>query len=127
MSTPHPSPITFLCSPTLSGDVSLSAEDKPPDSMLHKHANTNATNLSASGSHQPSSSIQNDRDNGAIEYLDDEDEEDHQSFLERHTSIRFLLAGGIAGAGTYLVKIPHCPGIKIFNQFHEHARHRSIV
>ncbi|KXN89640.1 Calcium-binding mitochondrial carrier SAL1 [Leucoagaricus sp. SymC.cos] len=58
---------------TMEGDVSLSAEDKPPDSMLHNHTNT--------------------------KYLDDDDDdEDHQSFLERHTSLRFLLAGGIAGA-----------------------------
>ncbi|KAJ3570208.1 hypothetical protein NP233_g4553 [Leucocoprinus birnbaumii] len=84
---------------TMEGDVSLSAEDKPPDSMLHKHTNTSATNLSASGSHPPPSSAQSDRDNDSIDYLDDdEDEEEHQSFLERHSSLRFLLAGGIAGA-----------------------------
>jgi len=27
------------------------------------------------------------------------EEEGHQSLLERHASLRFLLAGGIAGAG----------------------------
>jgi hypothetical protein len=85
------------------GGISLSKEDKPPDSMLHKHTNTNATNLSASGSHPPSSSAQSGKDNDSIAYLDDdEEEEDNQSFLERHSSLRFLLAGGIAGTGTYL-------------------------
>lgn len=87
-----------------SGDVSLSAEDKPPDSMLHKPTST-PTNLSASISNQSSSSPQSNRDR-PTEYLDDEDpEEDHHSFLERHTSLRFLLAGGIAGAGPFLVDI----------------------
>ncbi|KAF7775975.1 hypothetical protein Agabi119p4_4368 [Agaricus bisporus var. burnettii] len=82
---------------TMEGDVSLSAEDKPPDSMLHKPTST-PTNLSASISNQSSSSPQSNRDR-TTEYLDDEDpEEDHHSFLERHTSLRFLLAGGIAGA-----------------------------
>lgn len=67
--------------------------------MLHKHTNSSATNLSASGSHQPPPT-QSDTDDDAMEYLEDDDEDDQQSFLERHTSLRFLLAGGIAGAGT---------------------------
>ncbi|KAF9446931.1 mitochondrial carrier [Macrolepiota fuliginosa MF-IS2] len=82
---------------TMEGDVSLSAEDKPPDSMIHKHTNTSATNLSASGSQQTPSSSGSDTHSNGVEYLEDGDEGDHQSFLERHTSLRFLLAGGIAG------------------------------
>lgn len=93
---------------TLLGDVSLSAEDKPPDSILPKYTNAN---LSAAGSQQLSSTPSN---NARIEYLEDdnEEEEDQPSFLERHTSIRFLLAGGIAGAGMFLVCIPSYPEVE---------------
>ena len=84
----------------LSGDVDFSAEDKPPYFMLHTHTNTRTISLSASGFHPSSSSAQpqSSSDQGPVVYV----EEEHQSFLERHTSLRFLLAGGIAGAGVYL-------------------------
>ncbi|KAH7887680.1 mitochondrial carrier [Phlebopus sp. FC_14] len=59
---------------TMEGDVSLSAEDKPPPSWTTS---------------PPTDS--NDDDNFA-------DEEDHHDWLQGHTAIKFLLAGGIAGA-----------------------------
>lgn len=81
----------------MEGDVDFSAEDKPPYFMLHTHTNTNTISLSASGFHPSSSSAQpqSSSDQGPVVYVE---EEEHQSFLERHTSLRFLLAGGIAGA-----------------------------
>jgi hypothetical protein len=109
------------------GDVSLSAEDRPPDSMLHKPTST-PTNLSASTSRQSSDSTQSSTDT-TTEYLDDEDsEEDQQSFFERHTSIRFLLAGGIAGAGPSTVDTSPSPlNLDSFTQFHGRVQRRSIV
>lgn len=38
-------------------------------------------------------------DEEEYEYLDEEHEEEHAHFLEGHTALKFLLAGGIAGAG----------------------------
>lgn len=78
--------------------------------MLPKYTNNNATNLSTPGSQQPPSTQSN---NEGIEYLEEEDEDDQQSFLERHTSIRFLLAGGIAGAGMFPVRITNYPKVKV--------------
>lgn len=42
------------------------------------------------------------------EYLDDEEEmeePEHHGFLEGHTALKFLLAGGIAGAGRYIIQL----------------------
>lgn len=67
----------------LQGDLSLSAEDKPPPIML--------SNIGASGS-QPTIRSDHDGDD-----YSEEDEEPH-SWLEGQTAVKFLLAGGIAGA-----------------------------
>jgi len=74
-----------------SGDASIE-EDEPHESAPYKCANNDATNLTASGSHQP----QTQRE---AYFIDEEGDEDTQTFFERHSSLRFLLAGGIAGAG----------------------------
>ena len=34
-------------------------------------------------------------------YLDEEEEEEHSNWLGGHTAIKFLLAGGAAGAGAF--------------------------
>lgn len=68
---------------TVAGDLSLSAEDKPPPIML--------SNIGASGS-QPTIRSDHDGDD-----YSEEDEEPH-SWLEGQTAVKFLLAGGIAGA-----------------------------
>ncbi|KAH7914187.1 mitochondrial carrier [Hygrophoropsis aurantiaca] len=72
---------------TMEGDVSLSAEDKPPPPPLPRSL--------------PSSS----RDGAAKNHVSgtdeddwDESEEEHHDWLEGHTAIKFLMAGGIAGA-----------------------------
>lgn len=81
------------------GDVSLSAEDKPPNPPTYK--------VNPSGPHSnPSSSAallepDEEEEDEEYDYFDEdevEEEEPHQ-FLEGHTAIKFLLAGGIAGAG----------------------------
>ncbi|KAL0070700.1 hypothetical protein AAF712_001921 [Marasmius tenuissimus] len=71
---------------TMEGDVSLSAEDKPPPPLL---ANTRTLPV------EQSSSPKENHDN-IVE--DEESGDDVQSFLDHHTALKFLLAGGIAGA-----------------------------
>ncbi|KAF8913961.1 mitochondrial carrier domain-containing protein [Gymnopilus junonius] len=73
---------------TMEGDVSLSAEDRPPEHPAYK--------MTAS---EPRSSSTSDPDEEYDELDEDEEEgvKEH-SFLDGYTSLKFLLAGGIAGA-----------------------------
>jgi solute carrier family 25 phosphate transporter 23/24/25/41 len=75
------------------GDVSLSAEDRPPKLSLAATSPT-ATLSTPLDSRQPTRSTTLDFDE------EDEEEEplDHAA-IESHTAFKFLLAGGIAGAG----------------------------
>jgi len=80
------------------GDVSLSAEDKPPGPPTYK--------VNSSGPHSnPSSSAAllepDHEEDEEYDYFDEDEveEEGHHQFLEGHTAIKFLLAGGVAGAG----------------------------
>ncbi|KAF8165282.1 mitochondrial carrier [Crassisporium funariophilum] len=70
----------------MEGDVSLSAEDKPPDPGTYKM-------ISSGSSPSVSNVLEPDED-----FDEEEEEEDHHHFLEGHTALKFLLAGGIAGA-----------------------------
>jgi len=90
----------FLRLTTLyAGDVSLSAEDKPPTPPTYK-VNTSSSNPG------PSSSAallepDDDEEDGEYDYFDEDEveEEGQHQFLEGHTAVKFLLAGGVAGAG----------------------------
>ncbi|KAF9009005.1 mitochondrial carrier domain-containing protein [Cyathus striatus] len=62
----------------MEGDVSLSAEDKPPEKVTLDHQDT----------------IEKDD----YEEDDHDDDDEHHNWLEGHTALRFLLAGGVAGA-----------------------------
>ena len=64
----------------LVGDVTLSAEDKPPEPTEYRvmQANGQVMDLEPNG----------------------EDEEPDHHVLEGHSALKFLLAGGVAGAGT---------------------------
>ena len=70
------------------GDVSLSAENRPPD----------LSPLTAAATKSPVSNGQNHE----LAHGEDEEEEGHH-FLEGHTALKFLLAGGIAGAGGFIL------------------------
>jgi hypothetical protein len=72
------------------GDVSLSAEDKPPPP--HRPA------LHPEDFHLPQNNRTYDWDEEDEDFVEDDEMEDH-SFLEGHTSLKFLFAGGVAGAG----------------------------
>ncbi|KAF8974498.1 mitochondrial carrier [Flammula alnicola] len=80
----------------MEGDVSLSAEDKPPTPPSHS--------IMASGSlPTPSTttpSVIETDDDEEYDYFDEdqEEEEEQHHFLEGHTALKFLLAGGVAGA-----------------------------
>ncbi|KAI0068778.1 mitochondrial carrier [Artomyces pyxidatus] len=71
---------------TMEGDVSLSAEDKPPDYLLHRPG-------------APTPPVDHDM----LEEYDDEEEieeehVEHHDWLEGHMALKFLAAGGVAGA-----------------------------
>ena len=68
--------------------MSLSAEDKPPDGSPPLSTAVIAVTVA-------DMEDEDDRDDEI-----DEDDEKH-SFLEGHTALKFLLAGGIAGAGAW--------------------------
>ncbi|KAF9464486.1 mitochondrial carrier domain-containing protein [Collybia nuda] len=75
---------------TMEGDVFLSAEDKPPELLIR------TSNMGASGSSLPQPYVTPEDDDTDDAYYE-EDEEPH-NWLEGHTAIKFLMAGGIAGA-----------------------------
>lgn len=78
------------------GDVSLSAEDKPPEHPAYK--------MTPSSLRPSSTSATSDSDEEYDELDEDQEgEEKEHSFLDGHTSLKFLLAGGIAGAGEILL------------------------
>jgi solute carrier family 25 phosphate transporter 23/24/25/41 len=70
------------------GDVSLSAEDKPPE-----HAPKPSVEPK---SHDTVHASNQDLSNAP----DAEEDEEEDLTMESHTALKFLLAGGIAGAGT---------------------------
>jgi len=70
------------------GDIRLSAENKPPDSGPF-----------IAQAQQPH--VSNELNHKCTDGEEEEEEEGHH-FLEGHTALKFLLAGGIAGAGRFL-------------------------
>ena len=50
-----------------------------------------------------SSALANDEDNEYDYFDEDEQDEPQHHFLDGHTALKFLFAGGIAGAGTLSV------------------------
>lgn len=70
------------------GDDSLSAENKPPD----------LSSLLVAAKQAP---ISNGPNHELAPGEHEEDDEGHH-FLEGHTALKFLLAGGIAGAGGFI-------------------------
>lgn len=76
------------------GDVSLSAEDKPPFAPVRSMPSASQQTPIPVDQTSPHA----EEDDGFDDY-DDEDEEPH-GWLEGHAALKFLAAGGIAGAGT---------------------------
>lgn len=70
------------------GDNSLSAENKPPDSSP----------FMAVAKQPPVSNGSNHE----LAHGEDEEEDEGSHFLEGHTALKFLLAGGVAGAGEFI-------------------------
>lgn len=79
---------------TMEGDVSLSAEDKPPDGPSKAVPNTQVPAIS-----QPLLPVQSTYVEHEEAQEDDDDAfDDSHGWLEGHTALKFLLAGGVAGA-----------------------------
>ncbi|KAH0587640.1 hypothetical protein H2248_006408 [Termitomyces sp. 'cryptogamus'] len=72
---------------TMEGDALLSAEDKPPSNVI-------TTGPGSSLSHSTSQHEENEEEG---ELYDDDEHESH-GWLDNHSAIKFLLAGGVAGA-----------------------------
>jgi solute carrier family 25 phosphate transporter 23/24/25/41 len=70
------------------GDDSLSAENKPPDSSP----------IITAAKQPPVSNAPNHE----LVHGEDEEEDEGHHFLEGHTALKFLLAGGVAGAGGFV-------------------------
>lgn len=88
------------------GDVSLSAEDKPPSPSSYT-INTFPSELKSSTSLITPTSTSAEDDE--YDYIDDdqEPEEPPHHFLDGHTALKFLFAGGVAGAGmTFSIILP---------------------
>jgi len=73
----------------MEGDVSLSAEDKPPEPASYKVMSSTSQSIT-------DHSLDLEPDGEFIEHEDLEEE--HHHFLDGHTALKFLLAGGVAGA-----------------------------
>lgn len=79
---------------TMEGDVSLSAEDKPPDGPSKAVPNAQVPVIP-----QPLHPVQSTYVEHEEEQEDDDDAfDDSHGWLEGHTALKFLLAGGVAGA-----------------------------
>jgi len=76
--------------------------------------------MPSSGTHPENTPINND-DN-----LDD-DVEEHHDWLQGNTAVKFLLAGGMAGAGKYDLTYAKLPTSFVPFQSLAHVRHPSTV
>jgi solute carrier family 25 (mitochondrial phosphate transporter), member 23/24/25/41 len=77
--------------------VSLSAEDRP------HHVIRQAGPSIIPSQPQPQPPVDHDTiDDDVNDFGEDDDEEDHHHWLGGVTALKFLLAGGLAGAGTYM-------------------------
>ncbi|KIM90874.1 hypothetical protein PILCRDRAFT_1116 [Piloderma croceum F 1598] len=74
---------------TMEGDVSLSAEDKPPPFAANRPIHSETATLPVDHSYP---------DVGEDGDFEEYDVEEHHNWLEGHAAIKFLAAGGIAGA-----------------------------
>ena len=113
--------------PTPTGDVTLSAEDMAPTSVSHPY--------SAKQPPPPAPPVDFEGDDDLEEgdeddfYPEEHEEEDRHYWLHLPTAAKFLLAGGVAGAGELIY--PKCltPSgpLTLAAQYRERAPRRSIV
>ncbi|KAI0045310.1 mitochondrial carrier [Auriscalpium vulgare] len=78
---------------TMEGDVSLSAEDKPPNNIMYRP-------LSAPSGEHALNVLEVDDEDG---FDDDFETPEEHHWLDGHMAIKFLAAGGVAGAGESLL------------------------
>jgi len=88
------------------GDVSLSAEDKPPSivpspSPVASMAAAQVTLPPLPVDHSYSRQTE-EEDQGEVQVYE---EEEHHSWLGGSTAVKYLLAGGVAGAGEHVLSL----------------------
>ncbi|KAJ7638879.1 mitochondrial carrier [Roridomyces roridus] len=74
----------------MEGDVSLSAEDRPTIQLFKPDASSKADT--------PDPGFMQHQEEDHSEAVPEEEEEDSPTHIEGHTALKFLLAGGLAGA-----------------------------
>src|SRR5579863_1453986 len=92
----------LMHTPPTPGDVSLSAEDRPPNYLIYRPPAVQLQQVPPMDHGIPSGSenddVDDDDDDGLLqEHHDIED--DHHSWLGGSMALKFLAAGGVAGAG----------------------------
>jgi solute carrier family 25 phosphate transporter 23/24/25/41 len=103
--TSHASGLTIWLTgimPTLPtpGDVSLSAEDKPPNHLIYRPPAVQLQQVpSVDHDRTPSRSENDDADDDDDGLFQEHHNDDHHSWLGGMTALKFLMAGGVAGAG----------------------------
>ncbi|KAG6869250.1 hypothetical protein C0993_000003 [Termitomyces sp. T159_Od127] len=75
---------------TMEGDALLSAEDRPPFNIMSSGSGSTSPHSTSSFSHQEEHQEEGE--------LYDDDEHESHGWLDNHSAIKFLLAGGVAGA-----------------------------
>jgi hypothetical protein len=78
------------------GDVSLNAEDRPHPETHHEAGEVHSANVDF---------VSDDDDEDDFEHEDEHEHESTHHWLGGTTALKFLLAGGIAGAGTHILDI----------------------
>jgi solute carrier family 25 phosphate transporter 23/24/25/41 len=118
------------------GDVSLSAEDKPPNYLIYRPPAVQLQQVPSRDHDRTPSDSENDN----VDDDDDDDdgllhehhmEDDHHGWLGGETALKFLMAGGVAGAGQRHSRIPRSQISSrrslACEQYRGHPRLHSIV
>lgn len=97
----RPYSLRFFTPAPYAGDVSLSAEDKPPSHLIYRPPAVQLPSVPS----MHHDTIPNDADDGDDDDDDDDLLQEHHHMDEHHnwlggtTALKFLAAGGVAGAG----------------------------
>jgi len=95
-------PPVFVEKTFLKGDVHISGEDNPPDDGARKVLSMGALGVGLPQIAKSKPEVATYYEIKGSEAEEEEEEEEGRHFLEGHSALKFLLAGGVAGAGAFL-------------------------